>query len=128
MKVRKPTDYSRSNASYSFNITWNQDFIDDINNRLRNVVLGVAEYSKDIMNKEYVPEKTGALVDSAEIELINDNIVDIIWRAPYAVEAYYNKEDKLEKKKGAFWFDRMITDYQTRIEKEARRIYKGVSK
>lgn len=125
MKIKTPKGYNKNIPSYKVDITWNAVTFDDMNNKLKLVLAGISEYSKDIMNDKYVPKTTGKLVDSCVINYLPNETASIKWTAPYAIEVYYDKNTKLEGKRGPMWFDRMFEDYQKRIEKEANRIYKG---
>ena len=128
MKIKTPKNYKQDIVSYKVNITWDEAYFNAMNNKLKLVLTGITEYSKDIMNDIYVPKATGTLIDSCVINYLPNETASIKWTAPYAIDVYYDKNVKLEGKRGPMWFDRMFEDYQKRIEKEANRIYKGVSK
>lgn len=125
MKVKSPKENIKDFKQYKITLKWNADYFEIINKKLKTVLLGVSEYSKDIMNDKYVPKSSGALIESSEIELLSDFKADIKWEAPYASEVYYDKSLKLKEKRGSMWFDRMFEDYRNNIEKEANRIYKS---
>ena len=128
MAIKTPKSKTKSLKYCDITMQWDSSYFDSINTTLKAVLYGVAEYSKDRMNEEYVPKSSGNLINSSEIELTSNDTADIKWEAPYANKVYYDKSRPLKGKRGPMWFDRMIEDYQKRIEKEANRIYKGVSK
>ena len=127
MAITTPKNSSKKNEKKGYNIElkWNDNYFNEVNAKLKRVLLGVSEYSKNVMNDKYVPKNTGALINSAEIAILSDDTADIKWEAPYASEIYYDKSHTLKGKRGPVWFDRMFEDYRSRIEKEANRIYKG---
>lgn len=128
MKIKTPKNLDNQKVSLNYQINWDTGYFENINTKLKNVLIGVSEYSKDIMNEEYVPKNTGNLIKSCIINYLPNETASIKWTAPYAIRVYYDKSMKLEKKRGPMWFDRMFEDYQKRIEKKANSIYKGVSK
>jgi hypothetical protein len=127
MAIKTPKNSSKKNEKKGYNIElkWNDNYFNEVNAKLKRVLLGVSEYSKNVMNDKYVPKNTGTLINSAEIAILSDDTADIKWEAPYASEIYYDKSRTLKGKRGPVWFDRMFEEYRSRIEKEANRIYKG---
>lgn len=119
MAIKVPRDIVKKGK---YEIQWNPYVVSDINNRLRRTIIGVSEYSRDILNKEYVPRD---ISKKSELEYKNDFTVNIKWRAPNANRRYYDKTVRLKGKRGHSWFDRMIDDYRYRIEQEANRLFKG---
>lgn len=69
-----------------------------------------------------IPKDTGALIQSG---IINTRIGSgqVIWRTPYARRLYYHPEYNFNQspERGAYWFDRMKTQYGKQILKNAAR-------
>ena len=125
MAIKAPKNITKNLKSYNLSVTWDNAYFSNMNDKLKLVLTGVTEYSKDIMNEYYVPKTTGNLIDSCVINYLPHETASIKWTAPYAIKVYYDKNIKLDGKRGPMWFDRMFEDYQKRIEQEANRIYKG---
>lgn len=121
--IKAPNNKKVIKNGVNINIDWNINEFTDINLRLKRMLKRVAEFSKDKMNEEYVPKQTGNLIDSVQVEEFS-NKVNIKWTAPYATKVYYDKTEKLDGKRGPYWFDRMFDYYRLYIEKEANTAYK----
>jgi hypothetical protein len=73
-----------------------------------------------------IPKDTGALIQSG---IINTRIGSgqVIWRTPYARRLYYHPEYNFDQspERGAYWFDRMKTQYKKQILSGAARLAGG---
>lgn len=73
-----------------------------------------------------IPKDTGALIQSG---IINTRVGSgqVIWRTPYARRLYYHPEYNFNQspERGAYWFDRMRTQYKKQILKGAARLAGG---
>lgn len=76
-----------------------------------------------------IPKDTGALIQSG---IINTKIGSgqVKWRTPYARRLYYHPEYNFDQspERGAYWFDRMKTQYKKQILKGAAKIAGGEAK
>lgn len=73
-----------------------------------------------------IPKDTSALIQSG---IINTQIGSgqVKWRTPYARRLYYHPEYNFNQspERGAYWFDRMKTQYKKQILKGAARLAGG---
>lgn len=73
-----------------------------------------------------IPKDTGALIQSG---IINTQVGSgqVKWRTPYARRLYYHPEYNFDQspERGAYWFDRMKTQYKKQILKGAARLAGG---
>lgn len=73
-----------------------------------------------------IPKDTGALIQSG---IINTQIGSgqVKWSTPYARRLYYHPEYNFNQapERGAYWFDRMKTQYKKQILKGAARMAGG---
>lgn len=73
-----------------------------------------------------VPKDTGTLIQSG----ITNTVVgkgEVKWATPYARRLYYHPEYSFQQspERGAYWFDRMKTQFKDQILKGAANIAKG---
>jgi hypothetical protein len=73
-----------------------------------------------------IPKDTGALIQSG---IINTRVGSgqVKWRTPYARRLYYHPEYNFNQspERGAYWFDRMKTQYKQQILRGAARLAGG---
>lgn len=78
------------------------------------------------LSERKVPKDTGALIQSG---IINTRIGSgqVCWRTPYARRLYYHPEYHFDQspERGAYWFDRMKTQYGKQILKGAAKLAGG---
>ena len=76
-----------------------------------------------------IPKDTGALIQSG---IINTQVGSgqVKWRTPYARRLYYHPEYNFNQspERGAYWFDRMKTQYKKQILKGAAQLSGGKDK